>query len=93
MRTALSLIDAALALEVERVEDLRLHLPLLQGASGLDQTVGERRLPVIDVGDDAEVADVVEFHKGPGEKVRRKPRKIASRPRATNGATGLHPRR
>ena len=53
---------------VERVEDLRLHLPLLQGASGLDQTVGERRLPVIDVGDDAEVADVVEFHKVPARK-------------------------
>ena len=71
--------DAALALEVERVEDLRLHLPLLQRAGGLDQPVGQGGLPVVDVGDDAEVAE------GGGERPRF--------PRATNGATGLHPRR
>jgi hypothetical protein len=37
--------DAALALEVERVEDLGLHLPLLQHARGLDQAVGQVDLP------------------------------------------------
>ena len=33
--------DAALALEVERVEHLRLHLALLQHARGFDQPVGQ----------------------------------------------------
>ena len=53
--------DAALALEVERVEHLLLHLALLERARGLDQPVGQRGLAVIDVRDDAEVADVVEL--------------------------------
>ena len=49
--------DAALALELHVVEELRLHLPLLDGSGQLDQAVGERGLPVVHVGDDAEVAD------------------------------------
>ena len=53
--------DAALALEVERVEHLLLHLTLLQRPGGLDQSIGQRRLAVIDVRDDAEVADVIEL--------------------------------
>ena len=53
--------DAALALEVERVEHLLLHLALLQRARRLDQPVGQRRLAVIDVRDDAEVADMIEL--------------------------------
>ena len=54
--------DAALALEVQRIEHLGLHLALLEHAGGLDQAVGERRLAVIDVGDDAEVADAALVH-------------------------------
>ena len=62
MRTALSLIVMpALALEVERVEHLRLHLALLQHAGGFDQAVGQGGLAVVDVGDDAEIADVIEL--------------------------------
>ena len=51
--------DAALALEVHIVE----HLPFgdLDGVGELKQTVGKRRLAVIDVGDDAEVAYM--FHQ------------------------------
>ena len=60
--------DAALALEVERVEHLRLHLPLLQHARRLDQPVGQGGLPVVDVRDDAEVADVIELHGDPGRE-------------------------
>ncbi len=53
--------DAPLALEVECVEYLRLHLALLKHAGGFDQSVGERGLAVIDVRDNAEIADVVEL--------------------------------
>src|SRR5207237_10014446 len=50
--------DAALALDVHRVEHLLLHLARTEPAGHLDQTVGERRLAVVDVGDDREVADL-----------------------------------
>ena len=49
--------DAALALEVHRVEHLRFHLARLQRAGQLEKAVGERRLAVIDVRDDREIAD------------------------------------
>ncbi len=51
--------DAALPLEIHRVEDLRLHLPVGQPAAALDEAVGQRRLAVVDVGDDREVADML----------------------------------
>ena len=54
--------DAALALEIHRVEDLRLHLARLKGAGDLEEAVGERRLAVVDVRDDREVSDVAWFH-------------------------------
>jgi hypothetical protein len=76
--------DAALTLEVECVQHLRLHFPLLQRTRLLDQSVGERRLPMIDMGDDAEVADVIEIHRCPGEDVRRSLPKIATRTSSTN---------
>ena len=49
--------DAALALEVHRVEHLRLHLARLEGAGDLEKAVGQRRLAVVDVRDDREIAD------------------------------------
>ena len=49
--------DPALALEVHRVEDLLAHLALGEAAAALDEAVGQRRLAVVDVGDDREVAD------------------------------------
>ena len=49
--------DPALALEVHRVEHLRLHLARLERARDLEETVGERGLAVVDVGDDREVPD------------------------------------
>ena len=54
--------DAALALEVHRVEDLRFHLARLQRAGHLEEPVRERRLAVVDVGDDREVADETLIH-------------------------------
>ena len=54
--------DPALALEIHAVENLRLHLAGLQGARHLEKTVGQRRLAMVDVGNDGEVADVARIH-------------------------------
>ena len=48
--------DAALALEVHRVEDLRFHFTRLERPRDLEKPVCERRLAVIDMGDDGEIA-------------------------------------
>ena len=52
--------DAALLLDVHVVEHLLGHLAQFQPAGGLDQPVGERRLAMVDMGDDGEIADVGE---------------------------------
>ncbi|SII84905.1 Uncharacterised protein [Mycobacteroides abscessus subsp. abscessus] len=49
--------DAAFAFYVHPVEVLRAHVARLDDAGDLEHPVGERRLPVVDVGDDAEIAD------------------------------------
>ncbi len=49
--------DPALALEVHRVEHLRAHVALRDGVRQLEDAIGERRLAVVDVRDDREVAD------------------------------------
>ena len=53
--------DAALALDVHRIEHLLDHLARGERPGLLDQPVGERRLAVVDMRDDREIADVVEF--------------------------------
>ncbi len=54
--------DAALALEVHRVEVLRTHVAGLDGAGDLEDPVGQRRLAMVDVRNDREVADAIEVH-------------------------------
>ena len=54
--------DAPLALEVHRVEDLRLHLARLQRAGELEEPIREGRLAVVDVRDDGEVTDEPRIH-------------------------------
>ena len=54
--------DPALALEIHRVEHLRAHVAVGDGVRELEDAVGQRRLPVVDVGDDREVADAVLVH-------------------------------
>jgi hypothetical protein len=49
--------DATLTLEVHRVEHLRLHLTVFETAAKLDEPVGQRRLAMIDVRDDREIAN------------------------------------
>ena len=53
--------DAALALEIHRVEELGAHVARVDGTGHLEQAVGEGRLPVVDMGDDAEAADAAEL--------------------------------
>ena len=55
--------DAPLALQVHRVQVLLAHVAGVDGAGDLEDAVRQRRLPVIDVGDDREVADPVELHE------------------------------
>ena len=49
--------DAAFALEVHGVEHLGFHLARLEGAGQFKEAVGERRLAMVDMRDDGEVAD------------------------------------
>ena len=53
--------DTALALDVHGIEHLVLHLAITQAPAVLDKAIGQRRLAVVDVGDDRKVADVVQF--------------------------------
>jgi hypothetical protein len=48
--------DSPFALEVHGVQNLRAHLAAGQRVSDLQKTVGQRRLAVVDVRDDAEVS-------------------------------------
>ena len=68
--------DPALPLELHRVEQLLAHLAAGDGVRQLEDAIGERRLPVVDVGDDREVAD---FGFGPWVSEARRPRLNASR--------------
>src|SRR5205085_11748019 len=52
----------ALALELHRVEHLLAHLPARDGVGELENAGGERRLAVVDVGDDREVANSFLVH-------------------------------
>ncbi len=54
--------DAALALQIHAVEQLILHIAVADGVRELKHPVGERAFPVIDVGDDAKIANVSAFH-------------------------------
>ncbi len=54
--------DAALALDVHRIEHLGVHLAVRKAATTLDDPVGQRALAVVDVGNDREVSDVI--HEG-----------------------------
>ena len=49
--------DAALALQIHCIEHLRLHLACRQRAGQLQQAVGKRALPMINMGDDREISD------------------------------------
>ena len=54
--------DAAFTLDVHGLEVLRLHLPRLNGTGHLQDAVRDGRLAMVDVRDDAEIADVFGLH-------------------------------
>jgi hypothetical protein len=58
--------DAALALDVHPVEVLRAHGPRVDDPGDLQHPVGQRRLAVVDVRDDAEVPD--QLRRGGGRR-------------------------
>ena len=49
--------DAAFALQLHVVEKLRLHVASRNSAGVLQEPIGQGGFPVVDVGDDAEIAD------------------------------------
>ena len=51
--------DAALALDIHRVEDLLHHVALGQSAGFLDQTIRKRRFAVVDMGNNGKIANLV----------------------------------
>ena len=54
--------DAPLPLQLHIVQHLSLHLPTGQQTGMLDDAVRQRGLSMVDVGDDAEVADLTLLH-------------------------------
>jgi hypothetical protein len=56
--------DPSLPFDIHGVEDLIAELAVGDGPALLDEPVGEGRLPVIDVGDDAEIANELGRHMG-----------------------------
>src|SRR5436309_14693007 len=54
--------DAAFALQVHRVEHLRLHLARGERASQLEQPIGQRGFAVVDVSNNGEIAEKSGVH-------------------------------
>jgi len=50
--------DAALAFDIHTIEHLRLHITCGHGVCLLDQTVGQRGFPVVDMRHDREITDM-----------------------------------
>jgi hypothetical protein len=73
--------DTALALDIHPVEVLGAHLPGLDDPGHLEHPVGQRRLAVVDVGDDAEVPDAGRI----GGSGSRHSAAIVPRPRGRHG--------
>ena len=60
--------DAALALDVHGIEHLLDHVALRHRPGLLDEPVGERRLAMVDMGDDREVSDILDCVGGHGAR-------------------------
>ena len=55
--------DAALFLDVHRVQHLRFHLTVAQATTTLNDAIGQRGLAMVDVRNDREITDVVHKKK------------------------------
>ena len=56
--------DAPLALQVHRIQDLRLHFTTRHRARQFQQTVAQRRLAMVDMGNNGEISKVFYVHQG-----------------------------
>lgn len=54
--------DAPLPLQIHGIEQLLLHVARRDGAGGGQQPIRKRRLPMVNMGDDAEISNVRYFH-------------------------------
>ena len=54
--------DATLLFQIHGIEHLCRHLPIRQPATDLDEAICQRRLAMVDMRDDREVADVSLLH-------------------------------
>ena len=70
--------DAALTLEIHRVEHLALHLTVREAAAAFDQTVGQRRFAVVDMGNNGKITDILHVC-------------IVNRPQGSGSRIRLHP--
>src|SRR5580658_5461325 len=71
--------DAAFALQVHGVEHLRMHFALGERAGKFQQAVGQRGFAVVNVRDDAEIADVLGIHVSLCERAAQAGAKLALR--------------
>ena len=55
--------DSPLALDIHRVENLLLHLAVGKTAAKMNNAVSERRLAMIDMGNDRKIANMVLLHQ------------------------------
>src|SRR6202790_3613778 len=56
--------DASLPLQIHRVEHLGLHLPRLETAAFLDESIRQSRFAVINMSNDGKVADILHLGRG-----------------------------
>ena len=58
--------DATLALQVHRIQDLSIHFAIREPAAELNKAIRQRRLAVVDVRNDREIADAALRHHKKG---------------------------
>ena len=68
--------NAALALDIHVVQDLILHGALVHALGQLQNAVGQGGFAVVDMCNDAEVADVVSCHVVPPKFIGSSPRRL-----------------
>jgi hypothetical protein len=59
-----------LSLKVHIVQHLSFHVPIADGPSGLQETIGQGGFPVVNVSNDGKVADPADGYVGHGSSIR-----------------------
>ena len=55
--------DTALALDIHRIENLRLHLPVRQPAAEVNDSVRKSRFTMVDMSDDGKISNELQLHR------------------------------